>query len=740
MKNKNIFFALGGAALVAIVAGAIYFSSGALFKAEYEVSPDITCKGYSIGTAANPEARWIIFITASGETGSGEGVLYRWDFPVSKDIPTGADKDWLFENKSVTVTYPAGAKIVTATPYAKADVYYATSLMGSKCTVDLTPPPPLVTCKGTINSDKSVKWEAVTEAKPIYGKEISYKWDFSSTASKISPAYATDYSTGNQSATVEYPKSADTVTANVSMRIGEIKIIDLFKKSEDKYFDAACTVTLPPPPPLTIKTESVAPLLSVFEKKCKALKIKTTPYKIVGGKEFEQKFEIEVESAGDPVLKYQWTTTSLTGVFGGLFNTYNTTDLDAIYLDPAPDDGTKISVKAIDKKTGVEQIACNDTVTLTKAPPPPPPDIPVDSCVDDKFKVFLATSASPLTEFKITENQRVILSAKGLKISGKEVANMTWSTTSSGTFATIQRGACSIDLSGGSLTNIPSSCSVIFSGGPAGTTVTVSAEPPEPGLTCKRSIDIVAKKVTPELPPVSANTPTAPPAPTVPPVNQPTAPNQPGPTAPLAPPVPPAPTTAKESITTIAGNSCANFKDVEQTHPLCPALQYAREQGIFAGYPDGTFRPNDVINRAEAVKVILIAFRKNNLTYAGSKIYSDTEAGAWYSPYLRTGEIFGITGYPNGTFGPNQQVSKVELLKMFFNISGRNLRVKLDEKPYNDVPIDTNTLWYLKYVQEAKKYGLIRTSKEGLLYPAAGMLRGDVAELFYRYHLAGLDK
>ncbi len=217
------------------------------------------------------------------------------------------------------------------------------------------------------------------------------------------------------------------------------------------------------------------------------------------------------------------------------------------------------------------------------------------------------------------------------------------------------------------------------------------------------------------------------------------------PTVPIVPPKPPVPPTPVVKETIIrereAENTCAGFKDVLFTSPLCSAIQYAKEQGIFSGYPDGTFRPYDVINRAEAVKVILNAFRKTILVDNGSRMYFDTEAGASYSPYLRTGQIFGIGGYADGTFRPAQQVNKVEFLKMFFNISGRDLSgLIINEKPYADTPIDKSTSWYLKYVQFAKNYALIAASKEGLFYPAAGMLRGDVAELFYRYHLAALNK
>ncbi|MDD4319847.1 MAG: S-layer homology domain-containing protein [Candidatus Peribacteraceae bacterium] len=50
------------------------------------------------------------------------------------------------------------------------------------------------------------------------------------------------------------------------------------------------------------------------------------------------------------------------------------------------------------------------------------------------------------------------------------------------------------------------------------------------------------------------------------------------------------------------------FKDVRTDHPLAPELCAAMEAGIIRGYPDGTFRPDRVINHAEAAKVIAKAY------------------------------------------------------------------------------------------------------------------------------------
>ncbi|MEK7563157.1 MAG: S-layer homology domain-containing protein, partial [Patescibacteria group bacterium] len=48
----------------------------------------------------------------------------------------------------------------------------------------------------------------------------------------------------------------------------------------------------------------------------------------------------------------------------------------------------------------------------------------------------------------------------------------------------------------------------------------------------------------------------------------------------------------------------AAFSDVSSTHPNAEAIAYVKAEGIVSGYPDGTYRPNQTINRAEFVKFV----------------------------------------------------------------------------------------------------------------------------------------
>ena len=56
-----------------------------------------------------------------------------------------------------------------------------------------------------------------------------------------------------------------------------------------------------------------------------------------------------------------------------------------------------------------------------------------------------------------------------------------------------------------------------------------------------------------------------------------------------------------------------------------------QDKNIIAGYPDGTFRPDDYVNRAELAKILTLAF---NLEKGDPLDYSDIDSSDWYYPYL----------------------------------------------------------------------------------------------------------
>ena len=164
---------------------------------------------------------------------------------------------------------------------------------------------------------------------------------------------------------------------------------------------------------------------------------------------------------------------------------------------------------------------------------------------------------------------------------------------------------------------------------------------------------------------------------------------------------------------------CAGFKDVDADDELCPAITYVQEEGIFEGYPDGSFKPDDAIKRAETVKVMIEGFDVTQVDDPDNDLgFSDVSIGSWYMVYLATGTEAGIVeGYPDGSFKPSDVVNYVEMIKIFFETA----EVSLSEA---DDP------WYQKYVDYVE-------DNDYLLYDTlnSDMKRGDVATLFYQHSL-----
>ena len=196
---------------------------------------------------------------------------------------------------------------------------------------------------------------------------------------------------------------------------------------------------------------------------------------------------------------------------------------------------------------------------------------------------------------------------------------------------------------------------------------------------------------------------------------------------------------SKKSDKKDVNKKCAGFTDVSETNPACDAIEWAEDNDIFVGYSSGKFEPYRIINRAEALKVILLALDFNILSDTGSSLgYYDVTPGAWYMKYVRTAKMNGVAkGYLDGSFQPYKQVVKAEALVMLL----RAAEIKSDlvvpscnVKPYMDVAKNT---WYTDAVCYAKYDDL--TGDNGLYFnPTEKFARADMAELLYNFYKAGL--
>lgn len=172
------------------------------------------------------------------------------------------------------------------------------------------------------------------------------------------------------------------------------------------------------------------------------------------------------------------------------------------------------------------------------------------------------------------------------------------------------------------------------------------------------------------------------------------------------------------------------FSDVNVTDENCPAIQYLKENKIIDGYADGTFKPDQEINRVEFLKMVLLMFKKA-LILGTDLNFNDLEKDAWYATYIATAKQLGaINGYPDGTFKPGQTINKVETMKIIMEISGKDFTKVILVAPFADTPLNS---WYLPYVQYFKDKSLDLGNPDGTLTPDKKMTRGEIAKLLYGF-------
>jgi hypothetical protein len=111
-------------------------------------------------------------------------------------------------------------------------------------------------------------------------------------------------------------------------------------------------------------------------------------------------------------------------------------------------------------------------------------------------------------------------------------------------------------------------------------------------------------------------------------------------------------------------NCAARFSDVCPDYWAYTFIESMAQRGIVSGYSDGTFRPDSTATRAQLSKMIVVARGWPVITPA-TPSFSDVPASNPFYGYIETARAHGvISGYSDGTFRPNNTVTRAQLSKM----------------------------------------------------------------------------
>ena len=142
------------------------------------------------------------------------------------------------------------------------------------------------------------------------------------------------------------------------------------------------------------------------------------------------------------------------------------------------------------------------------------------------------------------------------------------------------------------------------------------------------------------------------------------------------------------------------YSDVAATSWYNTAVSTLSSMGIITGYPDGTFRPNAAITRAEFAA---IAARFDNDGDKTAAKFSDI-ANHWAKDEISIAYNNGwINGYPDGTFGPQRDITRAETMTLVNRVLNRQPETEDDLLPNMTVWTDNANpkAWYYLAVQEA---------------------------------------
>ena len=140
------------------------------------------------------------------------------------------------------------------------------------------------------------------------------------------------------------------------------------------------------------------------------------------------------------------------------------------------------------------------------------------------------------------------------------------------------------------------------------------------------------------------------------------------------------------------------YSDVSADDWFNNAVSTLTNAGVLDGYEDGTFKPNGNITRAEFAT---IAVRFFEATYDGENLFPDIE-GHWAQDYINEAANAGIVdGYPDGTFRPQQYITRAEAVTMVNRTIERHPDADHLLDDMITWPDNPETAWYYEQVQEA---------------------------------------
>ncbi|MBQ4110330.1 MAG: S-layer homology domain-containing protein [Clostridia bacterium] len=172
------------------------------------------------------------------------------------------------------------------------------------------------------------------------------------------------------------------------------------------------------------------------------------------------------------------------------------------------------------------------------------------------------------------------------------------------------------------------------------------------------------------------------------------------------------------------------FSDINKEHYAYDSVEYLASKNIISGFPDGSFRPDANVTRAEFMKMISAAFLKEHGNIE-IPAFEDVSENVWYKPYMEFAVSNGIVkGLSETALGAENNIKREELFTMIYRVCNLNKIMLNAVKQITFTDVDEISDYAAEAVKSLSEAG-VAGGYNGMISPKNSATRGECAKILY---------
>lgn len=171
-----------------------------------------------------------------------------------------------------------------------------------------------------------------------------------------------------------------------------------------------------------------------------------------------------------------------------------------------------------------------------------------------------------------------------------------------------------------------------------------------------------------------------------------------------------------------------SYSDMEN-HWAKDDILLLASMGLLKGYPDGTFKPNNIITRAEFATLLtrVLELEQGQITPVSTSNFQDVNENHWFFDYvakLEANKNLNVKYYANTRLNPNEPITRQEIALWISS----ELPTTKEKTNF----ADQNTIKYVEEVNQAVSAGILKGYPDGNFKPSQSATRAEAAALVIR--------